>query len=102
MQAHNAWLDVWLQLGVIGLIAFGALVIGTLWRSWFLAVDQPRVGATRTLPYTATSLLPLLILAALLAQSLAESRLLIESGWMLLVILAILTKRRQGDPLARA
>ena len=37
LQAHNAWLDVWLQVGIVGLILFAALVMSTLWRSWFLA-----------------------------------------------------------------
>jgi exopolysaccharide production protein ExoQ len=99
LQAHNAWLDVWLQLGVAGLIAFGALALSTLWRSWFLAVDRPMI-ASRVGPregaYPTTALLPLLLTVALLAQSLAESRLLIESGWMLLVVIAIVTKRQQG------
>jgi hypothetical protein len=45
------------------------------------------------LPYTALALLPLLLLAALLAQSLAESRMLIEGGWTLLVLIALKTKQ---------
>ncbi|MFF2370064.1 O-antigen ligase family protein [Agromyces sp. NPDC058110] len=95
LQAHNAWLDVWMQLGVIGLITFAAIVIGALWRSWFLAVDQPRDAAGRPVPYSPASLVPILVLIALLGQSLAESRLLIESGWLLLVAIAWATKRRQ-------
>lgn len=93
LQAHNAWLDVWLQLGIVGLVVFGLLVLGTLWRSWFLAVDRPRAGLADDLPYTALGLLPLLLLAALLAQSVAESRILIEAGWTLLVVLAVKTKQ---------
>jgi hypothetical protein len=41
----------------------------------------------------ATSLLPLLVLSALLVQSVAESRLLVEFGLMFLVIVAVRTKR---------
>jgi exopolysaccharide production protein ExoQ len=93
LQAHNAWLDVWLQLGILGLIVFGALAASTLWRSWFLAVDRPRLGIADTSPYSVAALLPLLLLVALLAQSLAESRLLVESGWVLLLVLAVKTKR---------
>ena len=111
LQAHNAWLDVWLQLGVIGVIAFAALAVSTLWRSWFLAVDRPvsvaapvdttdaagrPAGTVTVVPYPASTLLPLLLMAALLAQSLAESRLLIEYGWLLLVVLAVMTKRQQA------
>ncbi|MBC7724584.1 MAG: O-antigen ligase family protein, partial [Burkholderiaceae bacterium] len=40
----------------------------------------------------AGSLLAPLLLTALLVQSLAESRILVEGGWMLLVILATSTK----------
>ena len=98
LQAHNAWLDVWLQVGVVGLVVFTALVLSTLWRSWFLAIDRPRLGVADTAPYAASALLPLLVTAALLAQSLAESRLLIEYGWLLLVVMAIMTKRQQGTP----
>jgi len=93
LQAHNAWLDVWLQLGMLGLIVFAALSISTLWRTWFLAVDRPRLGVADTSPFTVVSLLPLLVTVALLAQSLAESRILVESGWVLLVVLAIKSKR---------
>ena len=43
LQAHNAWLDVWLQLGIVGRGRCSRrIVIGTLWRCWFLAVDRPR------------------------------------------------------------
>jgi O-antigen ligase len=96
LQAHNAWLDVWLQLGVLGLIIFAAAVFSTLWRCWFLAVDRPRRALADTEPYAASALLPLLLLVALIAQSLAESRILIESGWLLLVVLAVITKRQQA------
>ncbi len=98
LQAHNAWLDVWMQLGVLGLIAFGSIVVGALWRSWFLAVDQPMDASGRPLPYSAAALVPLLLLVALLGQSLAESRLLIEGGWLLLIAIAWSTKRLQWAP----
>ena len=26
LQAHNAWLDVWMQLGIVGLVAFASIV----------------------------------------------------------------------------
>jgi exopolysaccharide production protein ExoQ len=93
LQAHNAWLDVWLQLGILGLIVFAALALSSLWRSWFLAVDRPRLGIADTAPYSMVALLPLLLTVALLAQSLAESRILVESGWLLLLVLAVKTKR---------
>ncbi len=93
LQAHSAWLDVWLQLGVIGVVLFAALIIGTLWRSWFLAVDRPRDSIADDRPYAASALVPLLLMVALLVQSVTESRILIEGGWMLLLALALITKR---------
>ncbi len=92
LQAHNAWLDVSVQLGIVGLIVFAFLMLSTTWRAWFVAVDRPRWDLTDQRPFMAMSLLPLLILTALLAQSLAESQLLVQSGWMLLVICAVMMK----------
>ncbi|WP_127792920.1 O-antigen ligase [Agromyces sp. LHK192] len=97
LQAHNAWLDVWAQLGVIGLLAFASVVIGALWRSWFLSVDLPRDASGHALPSSAASLVPMLIMVALIGQSLAESRLLVESGFALLLMIAWATKRRQWE-----
>ena len=98
LQAHNAWLDVWMQLGIVGLVAFASIVLGALWRSWFLAVDRPKDESGRPLPHSAASLVPLLVLVALVAQSLAESRILVEGGWLLLIAIAWSTKRRQWAP----
>ncbi|WP_400993984.1 O-antigen ligase family protein [Agromyces sp. GXQ0307] len=98
LQAHNAWLDVWMQLGVVGLIAFASIVAGALWRSWFLAVDRPRDLRGRPVDFSALAFVPLLALVALIGQSLAESRLLVESGWLLLIAIAWGTKRRQWSP----
>lgn len=93
LQAHNAWLDVWLQLGIVGLVLFALLVLTTFGRSWFLAVDRLRITVADDQPYRAIALLPLLLMAALIAQSFAESRILIEGGWALLVALAVATKQ---------
>lgn len=80
-QAHNAWLDVYLQLGIIGLVVFGLFVLTTILRTWSYALDGPPTSA----------LLPTALLVAVLVQGLAESRLLIEIGWALLVIVSITT-----------
>jgi len=97
MHAHNAWLDVWLQLGILGLVVFGLLVVSTVVRSWLMATDRLARGGARTMVgahtgYSWVALLPLLILTAELVQSLAESRLLIEGGWILLIVFAVKTK----------
>jgi exopolysaccharide production protein ExoQ len=92
MHAHDAWLDVWLQLGILGLIVFAALVLSTLVRSWLMATDRT-ITAPRSLGhYSWITLLPLLMLTAQLVQSLAESRILLEGGWILLVVFAVKTK----------
>lgn len=93
LQAHDAWLDLYLQVGIVGLVVFGGLALATLVRSWVLALDVP---ATRALPAVpnraALGFLPVLIVVALLVHSIAESRLLIEIGYVLLVVMAIRTR----------
>ena len=94
LHAHNAWLDVWLQLGIVGLVLFSALILSVTWRSWFAAVDRARDRVEDIHPYSPMSLLPILVMVVLLVQSLAESRILIESGWVLVVLLAVATKQQ--------
>jgi exopolysaccharide production protein ExoQ len=93
LQAHDAWLDLWLQLGIIGVIVFAAFALSAVVRSWILAVDRPQYSPGAPASYDVATLLPVLILVALLAQSVAESRLLIEYGLFLLCLFAIKTKR---------
>jgi len=92
LQAHNAWLDVWMQVGIVGLVLFAGLAFMGLWRSWFVAVDRPRWDLNDRRPYSAHSLMPLLILVALIVQSLAESRILVESGLALFVAVIVAMK----------
>jgi len=90
-QAHNAWLDVYLQLGVLGLIVFGVLVLGTLGRAWTRAIDLEHG------PGKVVGLLPVLVMVMLIVHSLAESRLLVEIGLALLVVVAIRSRARLGQ-----
>ncbi len=92
LHAHDAWLDVWLQLGIVGLVVFGAFVLSTLVRSWLFSVDEVIDTPTGVGSYSWLTALPLLMFVAQLVQSIAESRMLIEGGWMLLVIWAVKTK----------
>ena len=92
LHAHNAWLDIFLQLGIAGLIVFGALILSTGIRAWQLATERKRTSVASPGSFTAISLLPLLLLVALLVQSLAESRLLVEYGLLTLVIISVKTK----------
>jgi exopolysaccharide production protein ExoQ len=91
-QAHDAWIDMYLQLGIIGLIVFGLLVLTTLVRSWIMALDAGRDGIR------ATSVFPLLIVVALIVHSVAESRLLIEICFLLLIIASIRSAQREPAP----
>lgn len=87
LQAHSVVLDVLMQLGVVGLLVWVALQATAF------------VGAARWLRAApsgdaALRAAPLLLLAALVAQGLAESRPLIELGFALLVALAWLLPAR--------
>ncbi|GAA1985088.1 O-antigen ligase family protein [Microbacterium pumilum] len=86
MQAHNMWVDVFLQLGIIGLVIMGLTYLAATWRSWFFAVDRPRWDLREDRPYSPLSLLPTLTIAILLVQGLAESSPLLGWGWLLLVL----------------
>lgn len=92
-QAHNAYLDTWMQLGILGLALLLWLMIAVFARLWAVAVRH-------TNPLY---LYPLFVFLVIAAQSLSESRLLIEAGWVLLVLLA--TKSREPfaelEPLGR-
>ena len=88
-HAHNAFLDVWLQLGLIGLVLLLGMVVLLFGSAWRL-VERAGKGDTY---------IPLgwvLLTVALALQALTESRLLVEGGWYLLVALYCL-----GPPVFR-
>jgi O-antigen ligase len=78
-SAVNAYLDVWFQLGFVGLVIFLGLVLLTFTRSWLLA------GRRRSTVFA----WPALMLVALLVTSLTESSLLVEYGWLLFVVCTV-------------
>ncbi|MBN9632186.1 MAG: O-antigen ligase family protein [Actinobacteria bacterium] len=80
----NAYLDVYLQVGFIGLLLFVALIALAFSRSWLLASNR------RSVVYAWAPL----VMVSLLVTSVFESSILIESGWMLLVICSV--KASQG------
>ena len=100
LHAHNAWLDLWLQLGFAGIITFGALVVSTAMRASLHAADQPLGLWGRHLGFTVQSYLPVLIVFSLIVQTVAESRILVEYGIVLLVMIAVKTKLHQSEPAA--
>jgi O-antigen ligase len=91
LQAHNAWLDMALQLGIVGLAVFAILVMTTGARVLSWSVDAP-LGDAPASP--ALRLMPTLLLTVLIVHSLAESRLLVEAGLALLVYLAVASRLR--------
>jgi exopolysaccharide production protein ExoQ len=80
----NAFLDVYLQVGLVGIFAFILLCGFAFLRSWLIASNR------RTTVYA----WPALVLVALLATGMTESFLLVDAGWLLLVICAV--KGSQG------
>lgn len=78
-SALNAYLDIWFQLGVVGIVAFVGLVGLAFVRSWLLAARQRSVIFTW----------PAVVLAALVTASLAESSILIEFGWLTFVVCCV-------------
>ncbi|MFK0401596.1 O-antigen ligase family protein [Microbacterium sp. NPDC090225] len=85
-HAHNMWLDVLMQLGVLGVILMGISYLSLLWRSWFFAVDRPRWDLNSARNFSPITLLPILFTIVLLVQGLSESTPIMLWGWMLLVM----------------
>ena len=91
-HAHNMWLDVLMQLGIVGLVLMAGAYLTLLWRAWFFAADRPRWDLRDNRPYSPLTLLPLLFTVILLVQGLAESTPIMLWGWMLLVLLSFKVK----------
>jgi O-antigen ligase len=75
----NAYLDVWFQLGIVGIVIFVGLVGITFVRSWLLA------GQKRSIVFA----WPALVLVVLLSSALFESSLLVEYGWLTFVVCCV-------------
>jgi len=84
-SALNAFLDVYFQVGLVGFLSFVTLVILAFVRSWLLASNK------RPVVYVWSPL----VLVVLLVTSAAESTVLVEYGWVLLLICSV--KAAQGQ-----
>ena len=93
MQAHNMWLDVFLQLGAVGVFLMALTYLAYIWRSWFFAIDRPRWDLVADRPYSPLTLVPTLMAAQLLVQGMAESTPLLNWGWVFLVMFAFKIKQ---------
>jgi O-antigen ligase len=78
-SASNAYLDVWLQLGLVGAAIFVGVLGLAFTRSWLLASRRRSVVFAW----------PALVLVALLTTALAESSILVEFGWFTFVVCAV-------------
>jgi len=93
-QAHNAWLDLAMQVGFVGVALFAAVLLSTCWMLW------RRVAVSSD----STALIAVAFMTAMTVQTLTESRILSEWGIAFLVILAITARRgslvssREEDP----
>ncbi len=76
--ARNAFFDIWLQLGLVGVMALVVLLGLAFGRGWLLALRQRTIVARW----------PAVVLAALIAYSAVESGVLVGFGWLLLVVCA--------------
>jgi exopolysaccharide production protein ExoQ len=93
LQAHNMWVDIRMQLGIVGVVITAMVYLAFVWRSWFFAVDRPRWDLRDDRPYSPITLLPTLVGAIVLVQGLAESSPLLLWGWMFVVMLGAKIKQ---------
>jgi O-antigen ligase len=82
-SALNAYIDVWLQLGLVGLALFVGVVGLAFTRSWLLA------GRRRSSVFA----WPALVLVVLIVSGLAESSVLVEWGWLAFVVCCVKAAR---------
>ena len=92
LQAHNMWVDVYLQLGIVGTVLIGVVLLAFLWRAWFFAVDRPRWDLDEERPYSPVTILPILVGTLLLVQGFTESAPIMLWGWMLIVLFSFKIK----------
>jgi O-antigen ligase len=93
-QAHNAFLDMWLQGGILALIIFVVMLFITFVKLWQLAVRHT----------SSLYLWPILVFIGLIVQNFTESRLLSELGWVLLTLFVIKVREpaEMLEPLGRS
>ncbi|MFB2581151.1 O-antigen ligase family protein [Herbiconiux sp. P15] len=78
-SALNAFVDVYFQTGLVGFAVFVGFVALAFGRAWVLA------AARKSIVFLWTAL----VMVVLVATSMAESAVLVEYGWLLLVICSV-------------
>lgn len=81
-QAHSIYLDFLVQIGIVGLLLLLAMLVTGFIKLWRLAVRQSN-------PIYAW---PVLIFLGLVMQNVLESRMIIEIGWVLLIVFLVKSK----------
>ncbi|WP_291046295.1 O-antigen ligase family protein [Herbiconiux sp.] len=82
-SALNAFVDVYFQTGLVGFVIFVGFVALAFGRAWVLAASRKSI----VFLWTA------LVIVVLVATSMAESAVLVEYGWLLLVICSVKAAR---------
>jgi len=82
-SAHNAYLDVWFQLGLVGFVIFIGLLGLAFTRSWLLASRR------RSIVFA----WPALVLLALALSAFAESSILTDFAWLTFVVCCVKAAR---------
>jgi exopolysaccharide production protein ExoQ len=83
-HAHNAYLDVWLQLGVLGVILLFSIFTIILLNTWrIIEHATPQTSNMAATIFTLTSVLAI--------QGFTESRLLLEGNWLLFILMLMYT-----------
>jgi len=98
LHAHDAWIDLWMQVGIVGLVIFACFVLVTVLRSTIAAVNPVWHVTAKRSAFSAVTLFPVLVMTMLVVQSVTESRFLVEEGLLMLCILGIKLK---ADPFLR-
>jgi O-antigen ligase len=83
-QAHNAWLDLAMQVGFVGVALFAAALLSTCWLLWRRVARSSDSAAIIAVGF----------ITVMSVQTLTESRILSEWGIAMLVILAITARGR--------
>jgi O-antigen ligase len=90
-QAHNVWLDIAMQSGFVGVVLFAVTLVFALWHLWRTFVVSPR----------STTTVLFVVLCALTVQSLTESRLLHEWGFVTLIACVTIAERIRAGTTAK-
>jgi len=92
LHAHDSWIDLWMQVGIVGLVIFALFVLVTTLRSARSAIHPAWHPVRKRLEFSAVSLFPALVMVMFLVQNITESRFLVEEGLLMLCILGIKLK----------